>query len=125
MNEQGHPLTDTALRQVLESESRARDRIAAEEQKAATALEAARSEARQIETEAVEEAGVFQARCADEAEQRLSDLRETAEQRLADIESESTLPRIKTAAEAVARELAGIKTADDEERAPRGNRASV
>lgn len=125
MNEQGHSLTDTALRQVLESEGRARDRIAEEEQKAAAALEAARSEARQIETEAVEAARVFQAECADEAEQRLSDLRETAEQRLAGIESESTLPRIKSAAEAVARELAGIEPADEKERGPRGNKASA
>ena len=125
MNGQGRSLTDTALRQVLESEGRARSRIAEEEQKAAIALEAARSKARQIEADAVEEAGAFQAACAAKGEQRLSALHETAEQRLAGIESESTLPRIKTAAKVVARELAGIKTADDKKRDQRGTRESA
>lgn len=113
MNEKGRPLTDSALRQVLESESRARQKIADEEQKAAAALEAARAEARQIESDAVEHAGAFQAECAAEAERRLAALREEAEQRLAGIESESILPRIKAAAEAVAGELAGIEPAHE------------
>ena len=128
MDQEGRTLTDTALRQVLESETRARHRIAGEEEKAAAALEAARAEARQIETDAVEEAREFQSACAAEAESRLAGLREEDEQRLAGIESESILPQIKAAAESVARELAGLeiaddsKTADDEERGPRGTR---
>lgn len=116
MNQEGRPLTDSALRQVLESEHRARDRIAGEERKAAAALETARAEARQIETDAVEQAKVFQTDCAAEAERRLTALREEAEQRLAGIESQSILPRIKAAAEAVARELTGIESADEKGR---------
>lgn len=120
MDQEGRTLTDSALRQVLESETRARQKIAEEERKAASSLEAARAEARQIEADAVEEAREFQSACAAEAESRLAELREEAEQRLAGIESESILPQVKAAAEAVARELAGLagddeKTSDDEE----------
>ena len=124
MNQEGHSLTDTALRQVLESESRARGRIAEEEQKAAAALEAARSEARQIEADAVEEARAFQAACAAEAETRLAALREEAEKRLAGIESDSILPQIRAAAEAVARELAGLGAADDKKSADDSERGT-
>lgn len=116
MNEEGRSLTDSALRRVLESESRARGRIAEEEQKAAAALEAARAEARQIETDAVEQARAFQAACAAKAEQRLSDLQDSAEQRLAGIDSESILPRIKAVAEALACELAGIESVNKKTR---------
>ncbi|HMB38713.1 MAG TPA: hypothetical protein VKO85_06510 [Wenzhouxiangellaceae bacterium] len=119
MTQEGRSLTDSALRQVLESESRARQKISDEEQKAAAALEAARAEARQIETNAVEAARAFQDACAAKAEQHLSELRETAEQRLAGIESESILPQIKAAAEVVARELSGIESADEKERGSR------
>ncbi|MEX2499504.1 MAG: hypothetical protein WD397_11590 [Wenzhouxiangellaceae bacterium] len=124
MNQEGRPLADTALRQVLESESRARGRIAGEERKAAAALEAARADGRQIEADAVVVARQFQAACAEQVEARVTRLRESAEQRLAQIESESVLPRIEAAAEAVARELvsagSGDKSAGSGERVAKG-----
>jgi len=125
MNEEGGTLTDSALRRVLESESRARKRISEEERKAAAALEAARAEARRIESEAVKQAREFQSACAAEAKARLAELREAAEQRLAGIESESILPQLKAAAESLARELAGIEPADDKTRAPWGTEESA
>ena len=114
MKEQGRRPTDAAVREVLEAEHRAGARITEAEEKAEYALQRARAEARRIETDAVAAARAFQASCAEKVEQRLTALRETAEQHLAGIESESSLPRIRAAAGAVARELAGIESGDEE-----------
>lgn len=105
MSEQALPRDESSVRRVLRAEDEARLRIEAAEREAAENLERERAEARRIEARAVERAHRFRTTTAESADHKIAVLGEAAERRLVEIEGEQLEPRIKDAAERLAREL--------------------
>ena len=103
------PLTgESAVRQVLEAEREARDRIAAARKDAGQALEQGRAEVRAIERRAVEAAGRVQQSARAFGDRRLARLEADTERLLAQSGNEHPEDEIDELARALARELIGI-----------------
>lgn len=108
------PLTgDSAVRQVLDAEQQARERIAAARREAEQALEQARAEARAVEHRAVEATRQIQQSARRFGEQRLHRLESETERLLEQAHRDHPEAAIDAIARALARELIGAEPEPD------------